>query len=380
MKKRFLINSPVLIIALILQVLLCGCQQQGEQTPALKNMFKNRFYIGVALNEKQFSGREPRSTKIVEKHFNSLTPENCLKWEQVHPQPDRYDFKPADTFVEFGEQRGMFLVGHTLIWHQQTPAWVFHDDNGEPVDRETLLRRMKEHIYTVVGRYKGRIHGWDVVNEAFEDDGRFRQSPWYEIIGEEYIRRAFEWAHQADPEAELYYNDFNMWYPGRREAVVRLVRELQSQGVPIHGIGLQGHWGLDYPPLDELEAALSVYGELGVPLMITELDMDILPQPSDYTGADISLSYEQRKELNPYPDFLPDSMQTVLAERYTEFFKIFIKYDQSISRVTFWGVHDAQSWRNYWPIHGRSAYPLLFDDNFKPKPALHAIIRTVETK
>ncbi|MGC9364455.1 MAG: endo-1,4-beta-xylanase [Fidelibacterota bacterium] len=380
MKKRFFIYFPALLLALILTVSLSICRQRGEPITSLKDVFAERFYIGVALNEKQFSRHEPQSVRIVERHFNSLTPENCLKWEQVHPQQDRYDFKPADTFVEFGEQRGMFLVGHTLIWHQQTPAWVFCDDNGEPVDRETLLARMKEHIFTVVGRYKGRIQGWDVVNEAFEDDGRFRQSPWYEIIGEEYIRWAFEWAHQADPEAELYYNDFNMWYSGRRDAVARLVRELQNQGVPIHGIGLQGHWGLDYPPLDELEIALSGYGELGVSLMITELDMDILPQPSDYTGADISLSYEQRKELDPYPDFLPDSMQTVLAERYAEFFQIFNKYDKSISRVTFWGVHDAQSWRNYWPIHGRSAYPLLFDDNFKPKPALHAIIRTVKTK
>ncbi len=374
MKNSFHAKFVVLLSVFFLIVLVSTCDKSEQ--PGLKDVFKDDFYIGVALNEDQFTGRDARATAVVEKHFNSLTPENCLKWEKVHPAMLEYNFQPADAFVEFGEERGMFLVGHTLVWHQQTPDWVFEDEAGNPVDKETLLQRLKEHIFTVVGRYKGRIDGWDVVNEAFEDDGQLRQSKWLQIIGEEYIQKAFEWAHEADPGAELYYNDYNMWYPGKRDAVVRLVRYLQSKGVPIHGIGLQGHWGLDYPPLDELEAAMTAYARLGLPMIITEMDMDILPLPAQNTGADISLNYELLRELNPYPEVLPDSMQVVQSNRYAEFFRIFSKHSDQISRVTLWGIHDGQSWRNNWPVRGRSAYPLLFDDNYQPKPALDAIIKT----
>jgi len=374
MKNPFHAKFVVLLSVFFLIVLVSTCDKSKQ--PGLKDVFKDDFYIGVALNEDQFTGRDARATAVVEKHFNSLTPENCLKWEKVHPEMSEYNFQPSDAFTAFGEERGLFLVGHTLVWHQQTPDWVFEDEAGNPVDKETLLQRLKEHIFTVVGRYKGRIDGWDVVNEAFEDDGQLRQSKWLQIIGEEYIQKAFEWAHEADPGAELYYNDYNMWYPGKRDAVVRLVRYLQSKGVPIHGIGLQGHWGLDYPPLDELEAAMTAYARLGLPMIITEMDMDILPLPAQNTGADISLNYELLRELNPYPEVLPDSMQVVQSNRYAEFFRIFSKHSDQISRVTLWGIHDGQSWRNNWPVRGRSAYPLLFDDNYQPKPALDAIIKT----
>ncbi len=363
-----------LLSMISLFVLISGCAQNSR--PALKAAFEDKFYIGVALNQDQVMGHDAQSMAIVEKHFNSLTPENCLKWEVVHPELDVYIFKPADAFVAFGVKKNMFLVGHTLVWGQQTPDWVFEDEAGNPVDKEILLRRMKDHIFTVVGRYKGRIGGWDIANEAIDDDGQLRQNKWLQIIGEEYILKAFEWTHEADPEAELYYNDYNMWYPGKRDAVVRLVRDLQSKGVPIHGIGLQGHWGLDYPPLNELEAAMVVYAGLGLPIMITELDMDILPQPSQNKGANITLNYRIRKELNPYPKALPDSMQVKLAERYAELFRLFNRYRDQISRVTFWGVHDGQSWRNNWPIRGRSAYPLLFDQNYRPKAAFDAVIKT----
>lgn len=345
--------------------------------PALKNVFKDYFYVGTALNNYQIFGNDIKALEFAKHQFNSITPENALKWEKVHPEPNEYYFEPVDSLVAYGERNGMFIVGHTLVWHSQTPDWVFEDESGNTASRELLLSRLKDHITTVVGRYKGRIKGWDVVNEGIVEDGEMRDSKWSQIIGDDYIEKAFEWVHEADPEAELYYNDFNMWYTGKVEKVVELVNELKSKSIKIDGIGLQGHWGLDYPPQDELDAALNAYSKLGVNLMITELDMDLLPNPADYTGAEISTNFELRKELNPYPEELPDSMQTVQSNRYVEYFNTFKKYKEYISRVTFWGVNDTYSWRNNWPIRGRSAYPMLFDKDFNPKPAFYDVVKIV---
>lgn len=376
MRSRFGTKAIQLLAMACFIVLVINCSLGGQ--PSLKETFKNLFYIGTALNYDQIRGLETASTKIIEKQFNSITPENILKWESVHPEPNKYNFAPADSFVALGEKNNMFMVGHTLIWHYQTPAWVFEDDSGNQVDRETLLLRMRDHIFAVVGRYKGRINGWDVVNEAVDDNGQPRKSNWMQIIGEDYLQKAFEWAHEADPDAELYYNDYNLWRPAKRESVVQLVRNLQSKGVHIDGIGLQGHWGLDYPPLDELEASIVAYSKLDVRVMITELDLNILPLPAPEMGADIALNFELQKELNPYPEELPDSMQEQLANRYAELFMVLNKHHNSISRVTLWGVHDGQSWSNNWPIRGRTAYPLLFDRKFQPKPAFYAVIKTAE--
>jgi len=376
MRSRFGTKAIQLLAMACFIVLVINCSLGGQ--PSLKETFKNLFYIGTALNYDQIRGLETASTKIIEKQFNSITPENILKWESIHPEPNKYNFAPADSFVALGEKNNMFMVGHTLIWHYQTPAWVFEDDSGNQVDRETLLRRMRDHIFAVVGRYKGRINGWDVVNEAVDDNGQPRKSNWMQIIGEDYLQKAFEWAHEADPDAELYYNDYNLWIPAKRESVVQLVRNLQSKGVHIDGIGLQGHWGLDYPPLDELEASIVSYSMLDVQVMITELDLNILPLPAPEMGADIALNFELQKELNPYPEELPDSMQEKLANRYAELFMVLNKHHNSISRVTLWGVHDGQSWSNNWPVRGRTAYPLLFDRKFQPKPAFYAVIKTAE--
>lgn len=346
--------------------------------PYLKDVFKDYYYIGTALNNWHVLGRDVQSMEFAVKHFNSITPENLLKWERVHPKPGEYNFEPADSFVAVGERNNMFMVGHTLVWHSQTPKWVFEDENGNLASKEVLLERLKEHIYTVVGRYKGRIQAWDVLNEVVEDDGSWRKSKWYQIAGTEYIEKAFVYAHEADPDAELYYNDYNEWYPGKRDAIVKIVENLRSKGIRIDGIGMQGHWGLDYPDLKELDEAFKAYSKTGLKVMVTELDMDILPNPMNYTGAEISQSYELRKEFNPYPDYLPDSMHAVQSKRYADFFNIINKYKDSVSRVTFWGIHDGQSWRNHWPIRGRSAYPLLFDKDLQPKPAFNAVINTAE--
>jgi len=363
------------IIPSILIITFCSA---GDKPSILKDVFKDKYYIGTALNLDQIMGKDPQSVKLAVEQFNSITPENILKWEKVHPEPGTYNFTPADSLIALGERNDMLIIGHTLVWQSQTPKWVFEDSNGNPAIRDTLLKRMKDHIYTVVGRYKGKVHGWDVVNEAFDEEGNMRKTRWMNIIGDDYIEKAFVWAHEADPDAELYYNDFNMWYKGKREAVVEMVNDFKARGIPIHGIGLQGHWGLDYPPLDELKESIEAYAALGLNIMVTELEMDMLPAPGEYRGADVNLSYEAKKELDPWPDGLPDSMQVKIANRYAEFFTIFNEYSASITRITLWGVHDGQSWRNYWPINSRTAYPLLFDRNLQPKKAFYEVIKTVE--
>lgn len=345
--------------------------------PSLKDVFKDDFDIGVALNLDQISGKEPKTTSLVEKHFNSITAENILKWEDVHPEPNRYHFEPVDRYVAFGEKNKMNIIGHTLVWFHQTPEWVFRDESGKPLDRETLLKRMKEHIFTVMGRYKGRIHGWDVVNEAIVPDGKFRKCKWLDIIGEDYVLKAFEYARQADPDAELYYNDYN-FYRGRQcETVIRLVQSLQSKGVRIDGIGIQGHWGLDYPGYDQIENIIGALSKLGVKLMITELDVTVLPFAEEYLDKNLtSLDPGLQMEINPYAKALPESVQKEQAQRYAEFFSIFLRHRDKFKRVTFWGIHDRQSWRSDWPVIGRTDYPLLFDHHCDPKPALDAIIQT----
>jgi endo-1,4-beta-xylanase len=350
--------------------------------PALKEVFKDDFRMGVALNLDQISGREPDAMALVERHFNSITPENILKWEAVHPEPDRYDFEAADRYVALGEKHKMHIIGHTLVWFLQTPDWVFQDKTGRPLGREALLERMRDHIFTVMGRYRGRIHGWDVVNEAITSDGRFRPCKWLEIIGEDYVLKAFEYARQADPGAQLYYNDYDGEKPAQCEGVVRLIRDLQSRGVRVDGVGIQGHWFLDYPRLGEIEASILTLSRLGVPLMATELDVSVLPfYPVDSTVVDLSsFDPDMRKRQNPYPDALPDSVQEALADRYAELFSLFHRHRDKISRVTFWAVHDGQSWRSYLPIRGRADYPMMFDRQCRPKPAFWAVVKTIEDK
>lgn len=374
-------NSKTILnyIFLLLLVQIIRTESITAQS-SLKDAFKDYYYIGTALNYNQIMGRDNKSIEIVKKHFNSITPENVLKWEAVHPKPGQFNFEPADSFVSFGLKNNMFIVGHCLVWHSQTPKWVFEDENGKQLSRDALLQRLKDHIFTVVGRYKGKINGWDVVNEAVEDDGSLRKSKWLEIIGEDYIEKAFEYAREADPAAELYYNDFNEWYKGKRETIVKIVNDLKDKKIKIDGIGMQGHWGLDYPPMDEMDASMEAYASTGLKLMITELDMDVLPNPFNYTGADISKRFELSDETNPYPNGLTDSMIVVQSKRFEEYFNLFNKYKDSMSRVTFWGVHDGQSWKNNFPIRGRTAYPLLFDKYLNPKPAFDAVIKTVEKK
>lgn len=343
-------------------------------TATLKETFKGDFLVGVAVNRAQIYGQDSLGLSIIQSQFNSISPENILKWEVVHPKPDKYDFSGADRYMRFGQKHHMEIIGHTLVWHNQTPGWVFEDAKGKPVDRGTLLERMSNHIRTVVGRYKGRIKGWDVVNEAVADDGSLRQTPWLKIIGEDYIEKAFQFAHEADPRAELYYNDFSLENEAKRNGAIALIKNLQKKGIKISGVGLQGHYRLTDPDLKEVDETISAMSSLGVKVMITEMDMNLLPQPAQASAAEVSQRFTARPDLNPYTNGLPDVVQQELARRYAGLFSVFLKHRSQISRVTFWGVADGDSWLNDWPVPGRTAYPLLFDRNHAPKPAFHAII------
>jgi endo-1,4-beta-xylanase len=370
------IRSFNFTVVFLFVVLLSNCQtNRNESEMTLKEALKGKFLIGVALNADQITGRDTAGIRVVQQHFNSIVAENCMKSESLQPQEGKFDFSLADQFVDFGQENDMFIVGHTLIWHSQTPAWFFVDENGNDVSREVLIERMKNHITTVVGRYKGRIHGWDVVNEAIEDDGSFRKSKFYQIIGEDFIRLAFEFAHEADPDAELYYNDFSMAKNEKREGVIKMVRNLQSQGVKIDGIGMQGHMTMDFPAIEDFEESLLAFADLGVKVMITEFDLSALPSPKRDVGADLSLDYTYNKSLNPYPDGLPADVYEKWHNRCLDFFRLFLNHHDKIDRVTVWGVNDGQSWRNYWPVGGRTDYPLLFDRNYQPKPIVEAIIQ-----
>jgi endo-1,4-beta-xylanase len=270
----------------------------------------------------------------------------------------------------------MFIVGHTLVWHSQTPKWVFQDDKGNPADRDTLLLRMSNHISTVVGRYKGKIGGWDVVNEALNEDGTLRESSWRKIIGEDYLLKAFQFAHAADPQAGLYYNDYSLENAPKRDGAIALIKKLQAQGVHIAAVGLQGHYKMDWPGPAQVGETIEAFSKLGVKVMITELDLNMLPSATRSQAAEVSMNFALRAELNPYTNGLPDAVQQQLAKRYADLFAVFVKHHDVVSRVTFWGVTDGDSWLNNWPVKGRTAYPLLFDRNYQPKPAFNAVIQT----
>jgi len=358
---------------------LAGCAPRRASPPApvpatLKAALAGRFLVGAAINAEVFSGRDTAGARLVREQFSSVTPENALKWESLHPRPAVYDFDAADRYVAFGRDAGMFVVGHTLVWHNQTPRWVFEDSAGRPASRDTLIARMRDHILTVVGRYRGRVGGWDVVNEALADDGTMRRSPWQQIIGDDFVELAFRYAHEADPAAELYYNDYGLENAAKRAGAVALARRLLAAGIPLAGIGSQEHDGLDYPDLAAMDSTIAAFGALGVKVMITELDVDVLPRAVRQTGADVTLRAAARAELNPWPDALPDSVQQALARRYADLFRVFLRHRGDVARVTFWGVTDRDSWKNNWPVPGRTNYPLLFDRQGRPKPAFDAVL------
>ncbi len=333
----------------------------------LKDIFSDSYHIGVALNSRQVNSSDEKVNAIIQENFNSLSPENGLKWQLMHPELDRYNFEFGDEYVALGEKIGAFTIGHCLVWHQQVPRWVFVDENQQQLSKEALITRMEEHIETVAGRYKGKIHGWDVVNEAFNEDGSYRESDWYKIAGKDFMKAAFRKAHAVDPEAELYYNDYNVWRASKRKGILDFAKEMVAEGIKVDAIGMQGHYQLDSPTLEEIEQGIIDIHEAGFKVMVTELDVDVLPRPNRAEGADLNMNFANSDEYNPYKDGITPEAEARLAQRYADIFEIYERHKDKITRVTFWGLGDRNSWLNNFPVRGRTNYPLLFDRNLDPK-------------
>lgn len=342
---------------------------------SLKSAYEDDFLIGTALGTEHILERNEKANRLIKREFNAITPENIMKSQIIHPGPNHYNFDLSDKYVEYGLKNGMYIVGHTLIWHSQLPAFA-----GKIKNADSLRIFMTEHINTVAGRYAGKINSWDVVNEALNEDGTLRKSVFLNNLGEDYIKNAFDLAAKADPHAALYYNDYNIEQPAKRKGAIELIRKLQAGGTKIDGVGIQGHWSIHKLNLQEIETSIIEFSQLGIKVAFTELDLSVLPNPWDLQGADVNQRFAESPAMNPYKDSLPDSVQTVLANRYTDLFKLFLKHRDKISRVTFWGVDDSHSWLNGFPIRNRTNYPLLFDRALEPKKAYQAVINLKTTK
>ncbi len=349
------LTLPVALATLAATMFACS---QPEQK-GLKDVWGHKYLIGTAVNQWQVAGETPIETAAILKHFNCVTAENCMKSEVINPEKGVFDFKLADEFMAFAEKNNLTVIGHSPIWHSQQAKWFCFDDNGELVCPDTLKQRIHDHIFTVMQRYKGKIKGYDVVNEAIEDDGSYRNSLMYQIMGEEFIDWAFQCAMEADPDAELYYNDYSMWQEGKRNTVCELVKRLKSKNIKIDAIGMQCHNGMDFPELSEFEASIQAFLNEGVRIQFTEFDMSILPNP--YKGADVDTRFQYTPEKDPYRDGVPADVQAAWNARMREFFTIIDKYQDKVNRVTFWGVTDASSWKNDFPIPGRKDYALPID-------------------
>lgn len=370
--EKYLFSSSIVIILVLLITMTVsidhgaeGAEKQAENNltqegdSEMKSLFKsyeNEFKIGAAVNQRTIKTHQD----LLQDHFNSLTAENDMKFASVQPEEGRFTFRKADKIVEFARENDKAVRGHTLVWHNQTPDWVFSDQQGNQVGSEKLLARMKDHIFQVVERYKGEVYCWDVVNEAIADDKEktLRETKWREIIGPEYIKKAFNYAHQADPEALLFYNDYNATQPQKRDKIFKLVQDLLEAGTPIHGIGIQGHWNIYSPSVDEIEAALKKYASLGLKIHITELDISVF-------------AFDDRRKDLEQPT---EEMMDLQAEKYRKVFALFREYSEVIGNVTFWGVADDQTWLDNFPVQGRKNWPLIFDTEHNPKKSFWEII------
>ncbi|KAF1704007.1 endo-1,4-beta-xylanase [Pseudoxanthomonas suwonensis] len=375
-----MIRSRTVLLATL--ALACGSAFAAPQT--LREAYREDFLLGTAVNDAIVSGEDAAQQALAVQHFNAITLENSMKVEVLHPEPGKWDFGRADAFVEFGRRHGMFLVGHTLVWHNQTPAWFFQDADGAPAGTEAMRERLRQYIHTVAGRYAGKVQAWDVVNEQIGEDGRYRDTTWvraYGGDGDALMRDAFRFAAEAAPDAELYYNDFNAWRPEKVAGIVRMVGMLKGHGIRIDGVGIQGHWGLNYPALADIEAAIDAYHAAGVKVMVTELDVDVLPLTKEGQVIGQGMLHPQfqlpefKRFLDPYRDGLPDEVQRQLADRYAELFALFHRKRDRLARVAVWGVADDMSWKNGYPVPGRTNYPLLFDRQRQPKPAFDAVLQ-----
>ena len=340
----------------------------------LGKLYEKDFLIGVALNQRITSQQDKQRAELAASQFNCLTPENCMKWDATEPQEGKFNFGPGDDLVKYAQKNKIKIHGHTLIWHSQTPQWVFQGENGQPATRELVLKRMKNHIEGVMKHYKGKVDAWDVVNEAFNEDGTLRNSRWKQIVGDDFIEKAFEFARAADPSAKLVYNDYNAYNPSKRDGIAKLAKELKKKGL-IDAVGMQAHYLIDYPSTKLIEDAIKKYADAGVMVMVTEMDVDVLPRSNGRVTADISATQEYQEKNNPYTKGLPDEVNKKLADRYVDIFKVFLKHSKVMYSVTVWGLDDGTSWLNGFPVRGRTNHPLLFDRQLKAKPCYDALVK-----
>lgn len=348
----------------------CSSSQKvtaNENIPSLKDVYKNDFLIGTALSADQILQKDARADGLIREQFNAITPENIMKCEVINPKWDVYNFDLADKIVEYARQHSMQVIAHNLIWHSQLSPFVRNIKNAD-----SLQEFMTNHITTIASRYDGKVKGWDVVNEALNEDGTMRKSVFQQLLGDDYVVKAFQLTQKAASHTELYYNDYNIEQSAKRAGCIALIKKIQAAGARIDAVGIQGHWHLGKIPLKDIEESIVQYSALGIKVMITELDIEILPR--NFQSADVNQRMQENAQANPYVNGLPDSVQQQLADDYAALFKLFLKHKDKINRITFWGVNDGQSWLNNWPIRGRTNYPLLFDREFKPKPAFYKVI------
>lgn len=368
------------ILAALLTIASCS---QAPQETSLKEAYSDSFMVGCAVNPMHTSGQLTKANELILKHFNAISPENCLKPEAVQPRPGEWTFEEADEYVKFGEDNDMWILGHTLVWHNQTPSFYWYNEDGSLKSREDLIETMRAHIETVTGRYAGRIDAWDVVNEIIGEFGEYREKGWVKAFGGdgyEVVRNAFIFADRYAPDAELYYNDFNVWRPAHLDGIVTMVKKLQAEGIRIDGVGIQAHWGLNYPKTEYIEHAIDTLHSLGLKVMITELDVDVLPitREGQVIGQSLTDPLYQHEEfeeyLDPYKEGLPAEIEQQLADRYAELFRIFYEKRDKIDRVTLWGLTDDSSWKNGYPVPGRTNYPLLLNRDYTPHKALETVL------
>ena len=365
---------PISCVVALLSVAFSGTARPAADPPPeaiLKHAAKGLFDVGVGVHDRIPDRAADHPLLLAQ--FGAITPENCMKPAAVQAAEGKWDFARADAFVDFGARSGLKVVGHCLVWAKddRTPAW-FYRDGAQRAGRDLLLQRMRRHIETQVTRYRGRVAAWDVVNEALADGDEFlRPSGWSAALGEEFIAKAFEYAHAADPDALLVYNDYNNELPAKREKQVRLIRSLREKNVPVHAVGLQGHYEIDRVPFKEIEETLLAMRALGVKVVVSELDIDVIPRGKWW--ADGGKHREELARLDPYRDGCPPEVLRRQADQYAELFRIFRRHADTIARVSFWNLHDGQSWLNDFPWK-RTNHPLLFDRQGKAKPAFAAVL------
>jgi endo-1,4-beta-xylanase len=368
------LKQPITFLILLIGFTFTSCKEKEssiDEKKGLKTVFADDFLIGAAINADQIMEKDTNALSLLPSEFNSITPENIMKCEIIHPEWDKYNFDLADKIVALGDKNDMFTVGHTLVWHSQLSPFV-----TKIKSKDSLTMFLENHINTIASRYDGKIEAWDVVNEALNEDGTMRKSIFLDLLGDDFVTEAFRLAQKATPNSELYYNDYNIEQPKKRAGAIELIKKIQAAGVRIDGVGIQGHWSIKGLPLEDIEQSILEYSALGIKVMFTEVDITVLPNPWDLQGADVNQNFEGSPMMNPYPETLPDSVQVALADEYGKLFNLFLKHKDKISRVTFWGISDANSWLNGWPIKGRTNYPLLFDRNYLPKPAYDKVVST----